>query len=157
MVVSVLVALGGIVIAWIMYIKLPDLPAKIATAHHRLYQLILDKYRIDELYHAAIVQPVLGLNDGIGMFDNFVVDGAVNASGSSTATGSQVTGYFDNQGVDAGVNMVGAGVRGAGHNIRQIQTGRIKSYLTTSLAGLLAVIFLFVLWLGIAHWIRHGL
>ncbi|MFN3636820.1 MAG: NADH-quinone oxidoreductase subunit L, partial [Rhizobium rhizophilum] len=40
----------GFALAWYMYIKRPDVPAKLAREHQGLYQFLLNKWYFDELY-----------------------------------------------------------------------------------------------------------
>ena len=59
MVVAVLVAGLGIVVAWMFYLgNLRALPARLASAFGGFYRLVLDKYRIDELYAATVIRPL---------------------------------------------------------------------------------------------------
>ena len=79
MAVSVIIALIGIGIAYLFYVKNPALPKQLAEKNRRLYQLVLNKYYIDELYEILFINSLKNL--GIGLwkgFDEFVVDGIVN-------------------------------------------------------------------------------
>src|SRR5207245_1993869 len=49
---SGLIALGGVGVAWLMYVRVPSLPAKLAGALEGLYQSSWHKLYIDELYYA---------------------------------------------------------------------------------------------------------
>ena len=60
--VSVLVAFAGLGLAWLLYVKRPELPAKIAASFGGLYRLVLNKYWIDELYGAAIIGPLIAFS-----------------------------------------------------------------------------------------------
>ncbi|MEJ2459340.1 MAG: NADH-quinone oxidoreductase subunit L, partial [Novosphingobium sp.] len=40
----------GFVVAWVMYITKPDLPARLAASQHGLYKFLLNKWYFDELY-----------------------------------------------------------------------------------------------------------
>jgi NADH-quinone oxidoreductase subunit L len=51
-------ALLGIVLAWLLYVSYPTLPARIAAAIRPLYQLSFHKAYIDELYVCLIVRPL---------------------------------------------------------------------------------------------------
>ena len=62
MAISVLVAFSGLGLAWLLYVKSPELPAKIAAASGGLYKLVLNKYWIDELYAAAIIGPLVAFS-----------------------------------------------------------------------------------------------
>ena len=76
-------ALGGIGafavgtgIAYWMYVTNKGLPAKqLAQAQPGLYKLLLDKWRIDELYDATIVAAVDSLAETSASFDKWIVDG----------------------------------------------------------------------------------
>jgi NADH-quinone oxidoreductase subunit L len=85
------------------------------------YHLLLNKYYVDELYDAAIVQPIktvstVGLWKGM---DVRVVDGAVNGAG-----------YV---------------VGGLAAGLRLLQTGSVKSYAVGTLFGAVAILA-FYLW-----------
>jgi NADH-quinone oxidoreductase subunit L len=41
-----------------MYFSKPELPGKLATQFSAIYNLVLNKYWIDELYNAVIVRPL---------------------------------------------------------------------------------------------------
>ena len=61
MTISSLVALFGFGVAWLMYIRQPDLPTNGAVQAQGLYQLSLNKFHIDELYDSLILKPLAGL------------------------------------------------------------------------------------------------
>src|SRR5262249_37990034 len=58
---SIVMALGGIGVAWWMYQKQRGFADKLAGDAPALYQLSLNKFYLDELYAAFIVQPMAGL------------------------------------------------------------------------------------------------
>jgi NADH-quinone oxidoreductase subunit L len=61
----VLVALIGIAIAYVMYIRQPDLPARVAGALPALYRFLLNKWYFDELYDQLLVEPAKRLGYGL--------------------------------------------------------------------------------------------
>jgi proton-translocating NADH-quinone oxidoreductase chain L len=79
--ISSLVALGGIGVAWLMYVRQPDLPARLARAAQGLYQLSLNKFYIDELYEAFILAPLAGFTAFCRIFDLHVLDSLVDLTG----------------------------------------------------------------------------
>jgi NADH-quinone oxidoreductase subunit L len=81
MVFSAAIALSGVGLAWLMYVRQPDLPGKVASAAQGLYQLSLNKFHVDELYDAFIVQPLRGVKLFCGIFDQYVIDGLVDLCG----------------------------------------------------------------------------
>ncbi|MEC7641238.1 MAG: NADH-quinone oxidoreductase subunit L [Nitrospinota bacterium] len=78
MVFSVGVAVFGIAMAYIFYIKKPHLPEKVTQGQWG-YDLVRDKYRVDEFYDTAIVKPTIdGSNFLWRQADAKGIDGAVN-------------------------------------------------------------------------------
>jgi len=102
--VSVIVAAIGIFIAYKLYIKNPELPDRITSGGFSpVYRLVLDKYRIDELYDRLFVMPTLWLSDKLlwKVVDDKIIDGAVNgvadvAKGWGSWTQRLQTGYVQN-------------------------------------------------------------
>jgi NADH-quinone oxidoreductase subunit L len=55
---SVLMA-AGFAVAWLFYIRRPELPVELARQHEALYRFLLNKWYFDELYDTIIVRPTL--------------------------------------------------------------------------------------------------
>jgi NADH-quinone oxidoreductase subunit L len=81
MALSILLALGGVALAWLMYVRQPDLPGKLARSARGLYQLSLNKFHWDELYASLILAPLRGVALFSRIFDQYVVDGIVDLIG----------------------------------------------------------------------------
>ncbi|MBI3782379.1 MAG: NADH-quinone oxidoreductase subunit L [Deltaproteobacteria bacterium] len=78
---SVGVAVGGIALAYVLYVARPELPGQIADQAAGAYDLISNKYYVDELYDAVLVQPALKLSNLLWrVVDVGIVDGIVNGS-----------------------------------------------------------------------------
>ncbi len=75
------IAIAGIFVAWLMYVKLVNLPAKLATVWQGAYQLSFNKFYIDEVYGAFILGPLAVLTQSIRIIDYFLVDGLVDLTG----------------------------------------------------------------------------
>ncbi|HYJ92561.1 MAG TPA: hypothetical protein VEV84_14725, partial [Pyrinomonadaceae bacterium] len=108
---SVLLALGGIVIGWFVFNPQPL---------RKLPQILIDKWRIDELYNGYIVDPLTNLSrEGLWRgFDLGFIDGIVNGAG-----------YFT-------IAM--------GSLFRRVQVGFIRSYAAIILLGALIVVGYFI-------------
>lgn len=79
MVISVVIALIGIGIAYLFYVKNPALPKLLAERWKGLYKLIFNKYYVDELYEILFIKSLKGLGTGLWKgFDDFVIDGTIN-------------------------------------------------------------------------------
>ncbi len=106
----------GFLLAYFYYIRNPHLPPLIAAQHPGLYQFLLNKWYIDELYDFLFVRPAKWL----GRFlwkqgDGAVIDG------------------FGPDGVSAGVlNLTGRAMR--------LQSGLIYHYAFTMLMGVAAIL-----------------
>jgi NADH-quinone oxidoreductase subunit L len=78
---STVLALGGIGLAWWMYVLQPELAPRTATAVRGLYQLALNKFYLDELYDFFLVRPMARIADAARIFDLYVIDGLVDLIG----------------------------------------------------------------------------
>ncbi|HEX3051937.1 MAG TPA: proton-conducting transporter membrane subunit [Aggregatilineaceae bacterium] len=121
-------------------------PEKVAQRFGPLYRLLLNKYYVDEFYMAAVIRPFLRLCRFIGGFDNRVIDGAVNLTGSLTRWVSALVGMADRDVVDGTVNAVGEAAMNTGRVLSRLQSGRVGSYLAGAFVGM---VFLagFVFWI----------
>jgi NADH-quinone oxidoreductase subunit L len=69
----------GFALAWLFYIKRPDLPGRLATQQRPLYLFLLNKWYFDELYDWAIVRPARWLGGFLWKKgDGSVIDGSIN-------------------------------------------------------------------------------
>ncbi len=119
----VIIALLGLLLAWWFYIKSPETPKKLAQSLRGPYTLILHKYYADELYNAAIVQPLLWISTNVlwHVVDEGLIDGTVN-----------------------GVARV---ARESGTELREIQSGNARSYASWVVIGAVGVTLLMLgLW-----------
>ncbi|PQO24522.1 NADH-quinone oxidoreductase subunit L [Rhodobacteraceae bacterium WD3A24] len=74
--IAMLIGLG---LAWLMYIRRPDLPGKLAENQWPLYQFLLNKWYFDEIYDYVFVRPAKGLGRLLWKRgDGSVIDGTIN-------------------------------------------------------------------------------
>jgi NADH-quinone oxidoreductase subunit L len=116
MAISVTAGLLGIFIAYVMYLLKPGLADSLAGSMKGLYTLVYNKYFVDELYDATVVNP--------------------------TVEGSSLVLW---KGMDAGlidgiVNGIGARSKDAGSVLRLLQSGNIRSYAAWVLFGSVCLI-----------------
>jgi NADH-quinone oxidoreductase subunit L len=122
--ISVGVAALGFLLAWYLYHKRTDLPTKLAAGAGGLYRLVLDKYRIDELYGAVIIHPLILLSTNV--FWKGIDVGVI----------------------DRGVDESAAGAQDFSDAMRRMQSGNIRSYAGWVAAGA-AVVIAFMVWRGL--------
>jgi NADH-quinone oxidoreductase subunit L len=66
----------GFVIAWVFYIRRPDIPVELARQHRPLYLFLLNKWYFDELYDLIFVRPVKWLGRTLWKRgDGWLIDG----------------------------------------------------------------------------------
>jgi NADH-quinone oxidoreductase subunit L len=72
----IVVAVVGIIAAWVMYLAAPGLPGKLASAIRPVYQFVFSKWYFDELYDMMFVRPSFYLGRGLWKSgDGDVIDG----------------------------------------------------------------------------------
>ena len=81
MTVSGAVALGGIAVAWWMYVLQPSLPGRLVLRIQGHYQLSLNKFEVDELYDSLVVRPLAGLAEFCRLIDHYLIDSIVDLIG----------------------------------------------------------------------------
>jgi NADH-quinone oxidoreductase subunit L len=118
--ISVGVALAGIGLAYFMYVVRPAVPVALARGLGPLYTLLSNKYYVDELYMAVVVNPLKGL-------------------------ASWLARIFDAQGIDGLVNGIAAFFGWSGQTTRKVQTGSVRNYALSILLGVVVLVGYFVL------------
>jgi NADH-quinone oxidoreductase subunit L len=118
--ISVAAGVAGIAVAWLMYIVRPGMAGSLAAAFKLPYQLVYNKWFVDEIYEAAVVKPLVG--------------------------GSRVVLWkgVDSGLIDGSVNGVGSLARGFGSLLRRMQSGNVRSYATWVLLG--SVLLIVAMW-----------
>ncbi|MDP6528258.1 MAG: NADH-quinone oxidoreductase subunit L [Gemmatimonadota bacterium] len=145
MMLSLLMAAGGIVLAWLTYGRRLIRAEALAARLGPVYRLVRDKFRFDELYAATVIALVRVLREGLARFDGAVIDGIVNATAPVLRFFASVSGGVDRYGVDGLVNGVASVVERLGDSMRRPQTGRIQNYLAVSVGLLLLIVLTSVL------------
>jgi NADH-quinone oxidoreductase subunit L len=132
---------AGWFLADLMYRRRTLDPARVAAVLHGLvYEWVLNKYYVDELYDFLFVRPYLALCRALAWFDLNVIDGVVNLSAKITVFTSWLSGIFDNYVVDGLVNFASNVTLDAGERLRRLQTGSINGYLYGILAAVMLIL-----------------
>jgi len=72
-------------VAYLFYVVVPDLPARLASALRPFYQLSFHKWYVDEIYDAIFVRPTVALARGLWRgVDVVFIDGFVNGVAHAT-------------------------------------------------------------------------
>ena len=126
---SIAVAVLGIALAFVMYLKKTNWAAAVAKTFPSFYRLSFNKFYFDEFYTVYIVKPFQTLGRVLFGFDETVVDGAVNGTGHVTMVISRVKQWFDATIVDGTVNFMGTAVYFLNSITKRVQTGFVQNYL----------------------------
>jgi NADH-quinone oxidoreductase subunit L len=138
MAVSVAVALIGILLAWIFYLRRPSVPGTLAEKSGGLYRLVYNKYYIDQIYDAMFVNRTKDLGTTLGAFDVGVIDGlGVNGAGWVTRASSSLSMVWDKWIIDGSVNLAARIVWILSYPVRMIQSGRVSNYALLIVLGVL--------------------
>lgn len=113
--ISVMLALISAATAFHFYVQDPEKPKKLAAAFGKFYELVADKYRVDEMYFGFIINPLVSLSKNIWYF----VD--VNFIDKATYVLSDI-------------------VRGGGSFVKSTQNGNIQQYAMYIAMGLVATL-----------------
>ena len=116
MALSTLVAAGGILLAWRMYIAKPFTKERASRSAEGFHRLLVQKYYVDEIYDALIVQP-------LKRFANFLWD------------------VFDSLIVDGLVNLTGMIVKAVSWIVSRVQTGKTPVYATSMVVGAVVMLY----------------
>ncbi|MBI3247498.1 MAG: NADH-quinone oxidoreductase subunit L [Deltaproteobacteria bacterium] len=84
------VGIGGIALAYVMYVLNPAIAESAASSLSAFHKLLFNKYYVDEIYDAVIVRPIAGISNWLWqVWDAIVIDGTVNgAAHTMQANGS---------------------------------------------------------------------
>ncbi len=120
-VLSLAIAVTGVWVATRLYVWQPETPARLVERHPEIHRILLNKYYVDELYDALIVEPI---RDGSfwlwRKFDDLVIDGSVNGVGAVVRIGSAV--------------------------LRRVQTGYVTNYVLSFIVGVVAILGYLAFW-----------
>jgi NADH-quinone oxidoreductase subunit L len=144
MIISVLVGALGWALAWFMYTKRLDIPAYLAQRYKDLYELLLNKYWVDEFYDYVFVRGAKALANFLWRFDERVIDGAVNGASHMTVQTSEGSGRFDLQTIDGSVNGLSVVIKFGAQAFRLLQTGFIQNYILAMVLGLFVIVTAYV-------------
>jgi NADH-quinone oxidoreductase subunit L len=147
MALSVAVAGCGILLAYLMYGRGVVQPETFSTALGGVpYRLSLNKWYVDEIYQATIVNGTLALCNLAAWFDRTVIDGIVDGAATVVRGIATVGGLWDHYVVDGAVDLLASATWAVGGRVRHLQTGGISAYLYVVIAGVLGGVLLYWSW-----------
>ena len=116
---ATVVAVAGVVLAYLMYRRGSPRPEALGARFRRLYRFLLGKWFFDEAYDAAFVRGMRDLAYGSWFFDRNVIDGMVNGTAAAVA--------------------------GVSSQLRRVQTGFVGNYALAIAFGLVVFLGIYLL------------
>ena len=117
---SVVVAVAGILLALTIILLRPGIAEAIRENYSNVYNFLLNKWWIDELYQAIVIKPLWAL---AGFFWT----------------------EFDGKGIDGTLHGIADGARGTGGWLSRFQTGFIQNYALSMAVGVVVILILALL------------
>jgi NADH-quinone oxidoreductase subunit L len=110
----------GIALAYLFYLRLPGVPMILAWRLQDLYNLLLNKYYIDQLYNFIVTRPLFWVSNNVlnRAIDSFAIDGAADGAGLAVQTSGQIA--------------------------RRAETGNVQHYAFVYLLGALGIVAYYV-------------
>jgi NADH-quinone oxidoreductase subunit L len=144
MIISVLVGALGWGLAWYLYTVRTDLPGRLAARYKDIYEVLINKYWVDELYDYVFVRGGKALSAYLWRFDERVVDGAVNGASEVALQTSMSSSRFDLYTIDGSVNGLSVVIKGWARAMRLLQTGFVQNYLLAMVLGLFVIVTAYI-------------
>jgi NADH-quinone oxidoreductase subunit L len=138
---SIFVAGLGILISTAFYYWKKFSADAVAERFKPVYKFLWNKWYFDELYAATVLAGTHLFSRVSGWFDLKVVDGLVNGVAKVTVAGSWLSGWHDNKIVDGLVNLTARIIGWFGATLREVQTGRVQTYILSVRRGGVVVCF----------------
>ena len=115
MILSVVIALTGIFIAYRMYIARPEMAVSLASKFNKMYNVLYNKYFVDEIYGFVFVRPFVKTSQLLyEIADRIFIDGTIN-----------LLAYF--------TSWIGEG-------LKWFQTGYVRKYILIFMFGTVIIV-----------------
>jgi len=116
---SAVLAILGIVAAYVLYVVRPAWPRMIREAFPEIHDLVSNKFYVDEAYDAVIVRPLWRVGGWLYAFDRFVIDGVLR--------------------------LIVSVPQALGSTLRVLQNGAVQGYGVVMTGGLVLIVL--IVWL----------
>jgi len=145
LVTSLVVALGGLALGFLVYAWRRPLEAGERDPLARIpgYSWAANRFGVDQLYDGALIRPTLGLARWTYEFiDKKVIDGILHGIARSAYRIGEAFRVFDRVVINGGADALAQSIKELGEGFREVQTGRVQNYM---LLALLMTIIIFIL------------
>jgi NADH-quinone oxidoreductase subunit L len=135
----------GFLAAWLCYVK-GALPTMVLRKRLHQTALFLENlWYVERLYQRVFVEGLHRLSAAVFRFDGRIIDGAVNGLAGRSDSLSRFIGVFDNTVIDRAVNLAGEASQNFGHRLSRLQSGKIQNYIFLGLLALCCYVLIGVM------------
>jgi NADH-quinone oxidoreductase subunit L len=141
--VSLVVALGGLYLGYVTYRNLPfGGRDPLEKPLGGFYSVLHNKYGFDQAYDFLFVRSTHWISDifTVRWIDKTIIDGILHGiARGALGLGAGLRRYFDLPVINGGGDALSVGVRKTGFSLKAIQTGRVQQYLVMGIALVIAL------------------
>ncbi len=147
MAVAITIALGGWGLAHYMYSVNTTLAEEWSERFAGAYRTVLNKYYVDEIYDAIIVEPCKRLGQIWDWVDQNIIDRFIRGIGhGADASGAGIT-WTEKHVIYGGLNVIGYANHVLAGSWRKMQSGLVNHYAAVIVIGLFLLVHLLFVWL----------
>ncbi|UCE62496.1 MAG: NADH-quinone oxidoreductase subunit L [Nitrospirota bacterium] len=143
---ATLIALGGLGLAYYMYLLRPQTADEWAQKASGAYTTLLNKYYVDEAYDRMFVEPCKRIGEGWDWFDRHVIDRFVRGIGKATDASAAGVTWTEKHVIYGGLNVIGYANHLAAWSWRKLQSGMVHHYVAMIVIGLIILVHVVLLW-----------
>jgi NADH-quinone oxidoreductase subunit L len=144
MTLAILSSVLGIGVGYAVFMKRVVQPSIFREKLPWAYDLLANKYYLDEIYWAILVKPLFAITAFLAKFDQRIVGGFVNGVAKVTMGLAIVHAWFDKWIVDGMVNLVGLSAKISGRVLRFGQTGVVQNYTLVVFLGIIVIAWVYL-------------
>ena len=147
MAVAIGIALGGWGLAHYLYAINPGTADAWSERYAGAYRTLLNKYYVDELYDAVIVEPCKRLGRLWDWIDQHVIDRFIRGIGHGADVSAAGVTWTEKHVIYGGLNVIGYANHLAAWSWRKLQTGLVNHYAAVIVIGLFLLTHFILVWL----------
>jgi NADH-quinone oxidoreductase subunit L len=144
MILSIIIAVLGVLASTMVYHRHKVSPQKIAAKLPTINKILANRYYIDDLYNGFCRIVIVGIAKIADFVDRNIIDGIIHLIRWVTLLAAKVAQLFDQYIVDGVINAIAFAAMLVGTVSRRFSTGHIQHYLLITILGLTSILFLIV-------------